>query len=78
MNQPHTHVTPYEPTWESLRNYSVPEWFKDAKLGIFIHWGLYSVPGWAPKRGQLWEVARGRSLRRHVAVSLQPEAGTVR
>ncbi|MGH2550569.1 MAG: alpha-L-fucosidase, partial [Thermomicrobiales bacterium] len=25
-----------------------PEWFRDAKLGIFIHWGLFSVPGWAP------------------------------
>jgi len=26
----------------------VPDWFHDAKLGIFVHWGLYSVPGWAP------------------------------
>lgn len=28
-----------------------PTWFRDAKLGIFIHWGLYSVPGWAPTTG---------------------------
>ena len=35
---------PYEPTWESLHAYTVPEWFKDAKLGIFIHWGVYAVP----------------------------------
>ena len=27
----------------------VPSWFEDAKFGIFIHWGLYSVPGWSPK-----------------------------
>jgi alpha-L-fucosidase len=27
----------------------VPRWFDDAKLGVFIHWGLYSVPGWAPR-----------------------------
>ena len=39
----------YEPTWESLEKHPVPSWFKDAKFGIFIHWGVYSVPGWAPK-----------------------------
>ncbi|WP_123536727.1 alpha-L-fucosidase [Halosimplex salinum] len=38
----------YEPTWESLDAHEVPEWFRDAKLGIFVHWGLYSVPAWAP------------------------------
>lgn len=34
-------------------NYVIPEWFKDAKLGIFIHWGVYAVPGfqneWYPR-----------------------------
>ncbi len=43
----------YQPTWESLSNYQCPEWFKDAKFGIFIHWGVYSVPGfgseWYPR-----------------------------
>jgi alpha-L-fucosidase len=38
----------YEPTIESLDRHPVPSWYDDAKLGIFIHWGLYSVPGWAP------------------------------
>src|SRR5215470_10982143 len=38
----------YEPTLESLNQHSLPQWYDDAKLGIFIHWGLYSVPGWAP------------------------------
>jgi alpha-L-fucosidase len=36
----------FEPTWESLQGYTVPQWFADAKLGIFIHWGLYSVPAY--------------------------------
>jgi len=39
----------FEPSWESLRQYKVPEWFKDAKFGIFMHWGVQSVPaydGW--------------------------------
>jgi alpha-L-fucosidase len=38
----------YEPTLESLNRHPLPQWYDDAKLGIFIHWGLYSVPGWAP------------------------------
>ena len=38
-----------EPTWESINNRAYPKWFKDAKLGIFIHWGLYSVPSYGGK-----------------------------
>ena len=38
----------YESTIESLDQHALPQWYADAKLGIFIHWGLYSVPGWAP------------------------------
>ena len=34
----------YQDTWESLSQYRIPEWYKDTKLGIFIHWGVYSVP----------------------------------
>ncbi len=47
-------MTSYEPTWDSLRQYRVPTWFRDAKFGIFIHWGIYSVPAvfdeWYPRR----------------------------
>jgi len=38
----------YEPTWESIDSRPVPQWFVDAKFGIFVHWGLYSVPSWGP------------------------------
>jgi alpha-L-fucosidase len=38
----------YKPEWESLDKRPVPQWFQDAKLGIFIHWGVYSVPSWGP------------------------------
>ncbi len=38
----------YEPTIASLDSHPLPQWYAGAKLGIFIHWGLYSVPGWAP------------------------------
>jgi alpha-L-fucosidase len=37
----------YQPTWSSLESRAIPKWFTDAKFGIFIHWGLYSVPAWA-------------------------------
>ena len=39
----------YRPDWESLDRRPVPQWFRDAKFGIFIHWGVYAVPGWSPK-----------------------------
>ncbi len=35
---------PYQATWESLNDYQVPKWYKNDKFGIFIHWGIYSVP----------------------------------
>lgn len=40
-----------EATWESLNQRGYPEWFADAKLGIFVHWGLYSVPAYAHETG---------------------------
>lgn len=43
----------YEAKWDSLKKYTVPEWYLDAKFGIFIHWGVYSVPAfgneWYPR-----------------------------
>mgnify|MGYP001626346225 CR=1 FL=1 len=43
----------YKADWASLGNYLVPQWFRDAKFGIFIHWGIYSVPAfdneWYPR-----------------------------
>jgi alpha-L-fucosidase len=44
---------PFRPSWESLETYTVPEWYQDAKFGIFIHWGVYAVPAfgseWYPR-----------------------------
>jgi len=43
---------PYYPDWETL-NIDIPQWYKDAKFGIFIHWGVFSVPAsqneWYPR-----------------------------
>ena len=40
----------YEPAWESLNSRPTPEWFSDAKFGVFIHWGVYAVPSYGPKQ----------------------------
>lgn len=48
-------ATKYEAKWESLDRRPTPEWFLDAKFGVFIHWGVYSVPAWgAPGEYSEW------------------------
>jgi alpha-L-fucosidase len=48
------HDGPFRPDWNSLSQYKVPDWYRDAKFGIFIHWGVYSVPAfgseWYPRQ----------------------------
>jgi alpha-L-fucosidase len=43
----------FYPSWESLKNQTVPQWYQEGKFGIFIHWGVYSVPAfgseWYPR-----------------------------
>jgi alpha-L-fucosidase len=36
----------YEPSWESLDSRPLPQWYPDAKIGIFLHWGVFSVPAY--------------------------------
>lgn len=43
-----TSMNRYEPNWESIDSRAVPTWFEDAKFGIFIHWGVFSVPAYSP------------------------------
>ncbi|MBN1877061.1 MAG: alpha-L-fucosidase [Anaerolineae bacterium] len=58
----------FEPTWESLAQYEVPQWYLDAKFGIFIHWGVYAVPAfgneWYPRNMYLQGT---REFEHHVA-----------
>ena len=47
MNSPIPHLAgygPYQPTWESLQQYEAPEWYQDAKFGIWAHWSPQCVP----------------------------------
>lgn len=36
----------YKDNWESLSKYGVPDWYREAKFGVFMHWGIYSVPAY--------------------------------
>lgn len=57
---------PFAAEWPSLEEISIPEWYQDAKLGIFIHWGVYAVPAygneWYPRRMYLDEVDQRRNV----------------
>ncbi len=53
-----TDSEPFTADWESLSKHEAsPEWFRDAKLGIYFHWGVYSVPAygseWYPRHMHL-------------------------
>jgi alpha-L-fucosidase len=65
---------PFRPTWESLEKFQVPEWYQDAKFGIFIHWGVYSVPAfgdeWYPRR--MYE--EGREVFQHHIATYGPQS----
>jgi alpha-L-fucosidase len=59
---------PFRADWESLQKYEVPEWYRDAKFGIFIHWGVYSVPAfgseWYPR---MMYVEGSEEYKHHIA-----------
>jgi alpha-L-fucosidase len=63
---------PFQPDWQSLSNYKVPEWYKDAKFGIFIHWGVYSVPAfgneWYPRQMYI----EGSDINKHHVATYGP------
>ena len=46
----------YKGNWNSVNTHTVPKWYEDCKFGIFIHWGIYSVPAFAPHTWELGEV----------------------
>jgi alpha-L-fucosidase len=59
---------PYKADWNTWGAYTVPDWYRDAKFGIFIHWGVYSVPAfgseWYPRQMYLQDSAE---FKHHVA-----------
>ncbi|TWT84229.1 Alpha-L-fucosidase [Planctomycetes bacterium CA13] len=48
------HGQTYEPNWDSLKQYEAPQWYEDAKLGFWVHWGVYSVPAFMGDHAGEW------------------------
>src|ERR1700678_2668748 len=69
---------PFRPDWASLRHYEIPQWYKDAKFGIFIHWGVYSVPGaeneWYPRNMYKPKEGAYKNFQEHFADPAQKDA----
>jgi len=63
---------PYQPTWDSLQQHSYPDWFRDAKFGIYFHWGLYSVPAFASEWYPHWMYQPGRPEYEHHLATFGP------
>ena len=58
MNIHYVYSQNYMSNWESIDRRPVPAWFENAKFGIFIHWGVYSVPAWAPSNADIGTYAK--------------------
>ena len=69
---------PFSATWESLEEYEIPSWYVDAKFGIFIHWGVYSVPAsgseWYPRRMYIETKSDKQSLFDHHRKAWGPQS----
>lgn len=55
----------YDPNWDSLDSRPLPQWYDDAKVGIFIHWGVFSVPSFGSE--WFWEYWQGQKLPQFVS-----------
>ncbi|XP_055958256.1 alpha-L-fucosidase-like [Patella vulgata] len=64
----YVHGIRYEPNWQSLDSRPLPAWYDEAKFGIFIHWGVFSVPGYSPDHASewLWWYWKGQKLQPYI------------
>lgn len=62
-------MTKFDPTLDSLNTHKVPDWYDDAKFGIFIHWGMWAVPSFASHHGSIGETF---AKKYDIAVALTP------
>lgn len=65
---------PFKADWNSLGAYRVPEWFRDAKFGIFIHWGVYSVPAFGNEWYSRNMYVRGTPAFTHQVATYGPQS----
>lgn len=58
----------YKPNWDSLDKRPLPKWYDDAKIGIFIHWGVFSVPSFGSE--WFWMEWKGVCLYKKIGVCI--------
>ena len=63
---------PFRLDWRSLSQFEVPAWYKDAKFGIFIHWGLYSVPAYGSEWYPREMYRQGSDINKHHVATYGP------
>src|SRR5580693_5322378 len=68
------HSGPFRADWNSLAGYRVPQWFRDAKFGIFIHWGVYSVPAFGNEWYSRNMYVQGNAAFKHQVDTYGPQA----
>ncbi|UXP32043.1 alpha-L-fucosidase [Reichenbachiella agarivorans] len=64
-NTPKRKEQTYQPDWQSLKQHQTPDWFLDAKFGIYFHWGPYSVPAYQTEWYSHWMYEEGHPVRKH-------------
>ncbi len=65
---------PFKADWSSLAAYRVPQWFRDAKFGVFIHWGVYSVPAFGNEWYSRNMYQQGSADYKHQIATYGPES----
>jgi len=60
-----SHDHPFEANWDSLSRHQCPDWYRDAKFGIYFHWGIYSVPAFGNEWYPHWMYLPGRPEYEH-------------
>lgn len=65
---------PFHANWDSLGHYQIPTWFRDAKFGIFLHWGVYSVPAFGNEWYSRNMYVQGSPAYKHQIAEYGPES----
>lgn len=64
----------YSPTWDSLDTRPIPPWYDEAKVGIFLHWGVFSVPSFGSEWfWHNWKVAKNPDIERFMEKNYKPD-----
>ncbi|MCL4168643.1 UNVERIFIED_CONTAM: hypothetical protein GTU68_002831, partial [Idotea baltica] len=68
-----SNVTRYEPNWKSLDGRPLPKWYDEAKVGVFLHWGVFSVPSYKSEWfWNLWKIDKNTDIVNFMKANYRP------